>query len=525
LRTAAESAGVSQGSLDSSLERFSKRIGEAVQGSGAAKKALDQMGISAKTLASLGLDASLSLVADEMAKISDPTERAARAAALFGREGVAMVNLMREGSGGMAKMRAEARALGIVIDESLIRKAEESQTRLDLMSRVISAQLSQALINLAPLLVGAAENIAAITRAVNDFLNINFDMPELMDAQRLRDVAAGMDGVQSETMALSQATAAYNMNLEKFGVGSAQAETWLKRQEAARTALAAAVNKQNAAEASLQSAVEGGAALAAATEAAREKLRLSEMTAEAVERERISREKAAYINRIVDGFDAGGEMISDKNLDRVLRLADEFEAAEIAASKIINPVEAVGGASKAAATEAAEIKAAFDKAAAGAENLESMAGDAFSSIITGAESARDVVSNLLGQLAQMAARQAFSGFFGGSDIFKAIAPVFTGASFAPAGGAGSGAAMAATTASAAMIAAPAATLAAPRAGTAAGGAGSGQVNINISVAGARGNSEISEMVKTGVNQGLQEYDRQVLPRSMAKIQRDPRRIG
>jgi len=166
LRAVAESAGVSQSMLDSSLERFSKRLGEAALGLGAANKTLKEMNLSADDLATMGLDRALDVIADRMAAIPDPTERAARAAALFGREGVAMVNLMREGSDGMAKMRAEAHELGIIIDEDLIRGAEEAQTQLDLMGRVISAQLNSALIELAPLLVGGATAIADFVRGL-----------------------------------------------------------------------------------------------------------------------------------------------------------------------------------------------------------------------------------------------------------------------------------------------------------------------------------------------------------------------
>lgn len=172
LRSVAESAGVAQSSLDSSMERFSKRIGEATLGTGAAHKALKEMGLEAEALAEMGLDKALSVVADSIAGIPDPMERTARAAALFGREGVAMVNLLREGSAGMAKMRSEARELGIVIDEKLIREAEGAQTQLDLMGRVIKANLSTAMIELAPLLVAGAEGAAKMAQAIAGLANI-----------------------------------------------------------------------------------------------------------------------------------------------------------------------------------------------------------------------------------------------------------------------------------------------------------------------------------------------------------------
>ncbi len=171
LRTVAESAGIAQSSLDSSMERFNKRLGEATFGTGAAAKALKEMGLNADELASMPLDQALGVVADRLTKMAEPTERAARAAALFGREGVAMVNLLREGSAGMEKMRQEARDLGIVVDESLIRGAEDAQTKLDLMSRVIDANVNASLVAMAPLLVGATSAFADLTTFIRSAID------------------------------------------------------------------------------------------------------------------------------------------------------------------------------------------------------------------------------------------------------------------------------------------------------------------------------------------------------------------
>ncbi len=194
LRVIAESAGVSQSSLDSSMERFSKRLGEATVGGGAAAKMLKTLGLEADQLATMGLDDALSVVADRIAAIPEPTQRAAAAAALFGREGVAMVNLLREGSDGMARMRQEAREMGIVIDESVVRGAEDAQTKLDLMSRVISAQLNSALIDLAPLLVGGATAIADLARALNSGIDAvqNFLAPQTALEKTTDNVVAAM---------------------------------------------------------------------------------------------------------------------------------------------------------------------------------------------------------------------------------------------------------------------------------------------------------------------------------------------
>jgi len=167
----AEGAGVSQEKFTSSMERFSKRLGEATLGAGAASKMLKTMGLDAKELTQIPLDEALNKVADRMNKIQDPTQKAAAAAAIFGREGVAMVNMMREGSAGLDELRRAANEAGAVIDEDVIRNAEEMQTKLDAANRVIRAQLNEALVALSPLLVGAAKGFAGLAKRVGDFLS------------------------------------------------------------------------------------------------------------------------------------------------------------------------------------------------------------------------------------------------------------------------------------------------------------------------------------------------------------------
>ena len=66
-----------------------------------------------------------------------------------------------------------------------------------------------------------------------------------------------------------------------------------------------------------------------------------------------------------------------------------------------------------------------------------------------------------------------------------------------------------------------------RAAGAVGGA-SGQpvvVQMKIDVTGARGNAEIMDMVRSGVEQGMAQYDRVILPSSVQRIRADSRRIG
>ena len=170
LRYAAQMSGVQQDTLQQALVVLSKNLGDAAGGGSAAKDSLNALGLSASQLTSVPLPKSLEIIADRIAAVENPMQRATLAADLFGKSGVKMINMLSEGSDGLARMREEAQAMGVVIDENIIRQAQEAGDKLDAMSSVISANLSVALINLAPILISTAQAIAGLTAAANDFL-------------------------------------------------------------------------------------------------------------------------------------------------------------------------------------------------------------------------------------------------------------------------------------------------------------------------------------------------------------------
>jgi len=155
LRYAAERSGVSTQKLDSSLERFVKRIGEATSGTGAAKKAYDELGLSAEDLAKMTPEDSLAVVADRLSSVENQSQRVALAAQLFGREGVGMINMLKGGSAGLKELRKDARATGYVLSEKAARDAEtfkdamlDAQLGMAGMKNTIGAELMPAVTEL-----------------------------------------------------------------------------------------------------------------------------------------------------------------------------------------------------------------------------------------------------------------------------------------------------------------------------------------------------------------------------------------
>ncbi|PID95840.1 MAG: phage tail tape measure protein [Alphaproteobacteria bacterium] len=130
LRYAAERSGVATSAFDTALEKMTKNIGLAMEGTGAQKDALDALGISAANLATMSPDEALGVIADRLQRVETQAEKAAIANDLFGRSGIGMLNMLREGSTGLAQLSEDARRTGYVLSEQAARDAEVFQDTL-----------------------------------------------------------------------------------------------------------------------------------------------------------------------------------------------------------------------------------------------------------------------------------------------------------------------------------------------------------------------------------------------------------
>lgn len=160
LQFIAEADGVAMADFNKSLQMFSRNIGDANNGTGELLRWLKMLDISAKELSTMPLDKAFELIADKTANMADQTQRASLAAAAFGRSGGKMITMLRNGSKRLQELRQEARKVGAVIDNSLIARAEEAQTRLDAASWVIRSRLMVAFSDLIPVIVRATEKLA-----------------------------------------------------------------------------------------------------------------------------------------------------------------------------------------------------------------------------------------------------------------------------------------------------------------------------------------------------------------------------
>jgi len=203
-RFAAEQSGVSTQTFDMAMQRFTRRAAEAAKGTGEAKAALQEMGIQLVDSNGNMRDSSdlLMDVADAFSGVQDKSERLRLAFKLFDSEGAALVNMLDSGKAGLQAFRTEADALGIVMDEGLIRKSEKLNDQMNIMSSVIDVKLTEAFINIAPLVDGLTEKIVALSIGYTTLMDAFFRKPE--EIASLEAVKIRIDILAKERMNLKK---------------------------------------------------------------------------------------------------------------------------------------------------------------------------------------------------------------------------------------------------------------------------------------------------------------------------------
>jgi len=166
LRYAAQTyANVEGNALDMALQRFSRRVGEAANGSGELYNDLVRLGIPLRDNEGLVRDSYEILLdyADAIARAEGPQEQLRLAFKAFDSEGAALVNIMREGRDGVAAYAEEARNLNLVLGEQSVAAAQRANQRLQQLGRSIQTQVTGAVIELAP-------EIEDLTQSIIDML-------------------------------------------------------------------------------------------------------------------------------------------------------------------------------------------------------------------------------------------------------------------------------------------------------------------------------------------------------------------
>jgi len=196
LSFAADLAGISTGDFETAMQAFNKRLGEARNGTGTLITILNKMNPALlENIRNVGnTEDAFDLIIDAASKTATGMDQAALLAAAFGRTvGVKMSRLVNDGTENLAKMRAEARRLGIVIEEDLLRGAESAKDSLATMGRVISSQVTSAVIALSPEIENIATSITNSLPKLVSWVNKFLELAGIKEENPLPEFKAALD--------------------------------------------------------------------------------------------------------------------------------------------------------------------------------------------------------------------------------------------------------------------------------------------------------------------------------------------
>lgn len=445
LRHAAERGGMAVGNFDVAFRRFIRRSAEAAQGTGAAKSAFEELGISLRDNEGRlkSSEQLLGEVADAMQKVPDQADRLRLAFKMFDTDGAAMVNVLANGSDGLNRMREEARNLGIVLSEDAVRGAQAFRNNLDLIGKAKDGLITKLTAHLLPSLELLSEkllsfvNDEAAVQAAADGIGKAFAWV----ARQAAHVAILIDRLRAEIAGLVEAARRLNnydfsgaweawsggqeasarmrdeLNsvLEQMESGLAQSQGQIQRRISAAFGDAGREAGENFASGiaeSISADGSGGGRVRAAFDAmAAEAARIFEQTRTPLEQYQA---QIARLNELL----AAGAINQDTYNRAVAQAQDAFSQAE--------------SAGKTAETTFAQI----------GQSIGQTFANAFQGLIDRSKKAKDVLADLLKQLASMAMNSAFQALFGGmgggglfGGLFKGLFGFARGGSILP-GGAG-----------------------------------------------------------------------------------------
>jgi hypothetical protein len=157
LRHAAERTGVASNTLDMALQRMTRRIAEAAQGTGEAKSALKELGLDAQALAAMSPDQAFTAITAAMEGVTRQSDKVRLAFKLFDSEGVNLVNTMALGESGLSAMALEAQELGLIISNVDARKIEAAGDAFSNVGKATEGIANQVSIGLAPAVEGLSK--------------------------------------------------------------------------------------------------------------------------------------------------------------------------------------------------------------------------------------------------------------------------------------------------------------------------------------------------------------------------------
>lgn len=120
---AARLSGTDLETVETGLRKMQKTVTDAATGSSEAADALGRLGLGVQDVVKLKPEEQFKLIGDRLSQVADPTQRAALALELFGRNGTALLPMLAGGAKGLSAFAEEAARLGLIVSTDAAKDA------------------------------------------------------------------------------------------------------------------------------------------------------------------------------------------------------------------------------------------------------------------------------------------------------------------------------------------------------------------------------------------------------------------
>ena len=136
--------------LNMGLQRMTRRVSEAAQGTGEAVNALAELRVDATELVKLSPDEQFRVLADAVNQFGNQADRVRLSMKLFDSEGVALVNTMKGGSEALEENSKNLREMGLLLKRTDASNIEDANNAFSTLGAILDATKDKLAAELAP---------------------------------------------------------------------------------------------------------------------------------------------------------------------------------------------------------------------------------------------------------------------------------------------------------------------------------------------------------------------------------------
>lgn len=166
---AAEQSGSDVATANNSLEKFTKNMGDASDGTGAAATAMKRLGLDIQSVLASSPEDQVKTIAQAISELPNEAQRADAAFQLFGRGGQQLIGVLSSGADGIKAFQAEAAELGLGFESSELAKVEAANDAINRVKRSFGNVWSTITVQVAPAIDALFTGINDLTTSMGGF--------------------------------------------------------------------------------------------------------------------------------------------------------------------------------------------------------------------------------------------------------------------------------------------------------------------------------------------------------------------